>query len=70
MCAAVAAVVFGGGEAGGGAEQRVRLFGTGDGMQEYNYKFMACPILNNLTQETSNKIEALIDYSEIMTRGK
>jgi len=38
--------------------------------QEYNYKFMAYPILNNLTQDTADKIEALISYSEIMTRGK
>lgn len=31
---------------------------------------MAYPILNNLTHETADKIEALISYSEIMTRGK
>jgi hypothetical protein len=54
--AAVAAGVDGGGEAGGGAEQRGGLFGTGVGTQEYNYKFMAYPILNSLTQETANKI--------------
>ncbi len=31
---------------------------------------MAYPILNSLTQDTADKIEALIDYGEIMTRGK
>lgn len=39
-------------------------------MQEYNYKFMAYPILNSLTQDTADKIERLIAYSEVMTRGK
>jgi hypothetical protein len=37
---------------------------------EYNYKFMAYPILHNLTQTVADKIENLIAYSEIMTRGK
>lgn len=36
---------------------------------EYNYKFMAYPILNSLTHETADRMEALIDYSEVMTRG-
>lgn len=31
---------------------------------------MAYPILNSLTQDTADKIEALIGYAEIMTRGK
>ena len=47
-----------------------RLLGNSGKMQEYNYKFMAYPILNSLTHETADKIEAMIDYSEIMTRGK
>ena len=46
------------------------LLGNSGKMQEYNYKFMAYPILNSLTHETADKIEALIDYSEVMTRGK
>lgn len=37
---------------------------------EYNYKFMAYPILHNLTQTAADRIENLIAYSEIMTRGK
>lgn len=36
---------------------------------EYNYKFMAYPILNSMTHETADKVLGLIDYSEIMTRG-
>ena len=31
---------------------------------------MAYPILNSLTHETADKFEGLIDYSEVMTRGK
>ena len=59
-------------EAGRLAQQKYlhRLFGNSGKMQEYNYKFMAYPILNSLTHETADKIEALIDYSEVMTRGK
>jgi len=32
-------------------------------MQEYNYKFMAYPILNSMTHETADKVLGLIDYS-------
>ena len=39
-------------------------------MQDFNYKFMAYPILHNFTQGIADKIEGLIEYSEIMTRGK
>ena len=31
---------------------------------------MAYPILNSLTHETADRMEALVDYSEVMTRGK
>lgn len=31
---------------------------------------MAYPILNSLTQDTADKLESLIAYSEVMTRGK
>lgn len=39
-------------------------------MQEYNYDFMAYPILHNLTGPTAEKIEALIGQSQKMTRAK
>jgi hypothetical protein len=29
-------------------------------IQEYNYKFMAYPILNNLTQTAADRIQSLI----------
>lgn len=51
-------------------KQRAGLLGTYEKMQEYNYKYMAYPILNSLTQDTADKIQSMIGYSEIMTRGK
>lgn len=47
-----------------------RLLRTPPPIQEYNYKFMAYPILNNLTGSTASRLQALIEHAETMTRGK